>query len=243
MNEDARGRVRVEQGQKRVRAYLAGHLVADTTRPLLVWEVPYYPTYYVPATDVVAELAETGDTRHSPGRGEARLYDVYVKDAVAEKAASLYTEPEVDELRDVVRLDWEAVDQWFEEDEPIFVHPRSPYTRIDVLNSSRHVEVRIGGETVADSRQPRVLYETGLRPRYYLPRTDVRMDLLRSSETRTHCPYKGTASYWSVEVGGTVHDDVVWTYPAPLPESQKVTGLACFYDERVELYVDGVRQE
>jgi uncharacterized protein (DUF427 family) len=243
MNEDARGRVRVEQGQKRVRAYLAGHLVADTTRPLLVWEVPYYPAYYVPATDVVAELVETGDTRHSPSRGDARLYDVYVKDAVAEKAASLYTEPQIEALRDVVRLDWDAIDQWFEEDEPVFVHPRNPYTRIDILNSSRHVEVQIDGETVADSHQPRVLYETGLRPRYYLPLTDVRMDLLRPSDTQTHCPYKGTANYWSVEVGDKVHNDVVWTYPTPLPESQKITGLACFYDEKVELYVDGVRHE
>lgn len=244
MSDDARGRVRVEQGQKRVRAYLAGHLVADTTRPVLVWEVPYYPTYYVPAKDVVADLVKTGDTRHSPSRGDATLYDVYVHEhAVAEKAASRYEDPAVEELRDLVRLDWDAMDQWFEEDEPVFVHPRDPYTRVDILGSSRHIEVRIDGETVADSYQPRVLYETGLRPRYYLPLTDVRMDLLRPSETRTHCPYKGTASYWNVEIGGTVHEDVVWTYRAPLPESQKVANLACFYDEKVDVYLDGVHQE
>lgn len=244
MGDDARGRVRVEQGQKRVRAYLAGHLVADTTRPVLVWEVPYYPTYYVPADDVVAELVKTGDTRHSPSRGDATLYDVYAHEhAVAEKAASRYENPAIEELRGLVRLDWDAMDQWFEEDEPVFVHPRNPYTRVDILASSRHVEVRIDGETVADSYQPRVLYETGLPPRYYLPLTDLRMDLLRPSETQTHCPYKGTASYWSVVVGDTVHEDVVWTYPSPLPESQKVTGLACFYDEKVDVYLDGVHQE
>lgn len=244
MSDDVRGKVRVEQGQKRVRAYLAGHLVADTTRPVLVWEVPYYPTYYVPAEDVVAELVKTGDTRHSPSRGDAALYDVYAHEhAVAEKAASRYEDPAIEELRDLVRLDWDAMDQWFEEDEPVFVHPRDPHTRVDILASSRHIEVRIDGETVADSYQPRVLYETGLPPRWYVPLTDVRMDLLRPSDTQTHCPYKGTASYWSVAVGDTLHEDVVWTYPAPLPESQKVAGLACFYDEKVDVYIDGVHQE
>ena len=97
--------------------------------------------------------------------------------------------------------------------------------------------------TIAESHQPRILFETGLPPRYYLPLTDVRLDLLRPSDTRTHCPYKGTAAYWSVDAGGTVHEDLVWTYRTPLPESQKIAGLACFYDEHVDLYVDGELQD
>jgi uncharacterized protein (DUF427 family) len=114
---------------------------------------------------------------------------------------------------------------------------------VDILVSSRHVRVEIDGVTVADSRQPRILFETGLPPRYYVPLTEVRMDLLRPSDTRTHCPYKGTASYWSVDTGRAVHNDIVWIYRAPLPESQKIAGLACFYNEKVDLYTDGELQE
>jgi uncharacterized protein (DUF427 family) len=134
--------------------------------------------------------------------------------------------------------------EWLEEDEPVYVHPRDPYKRVDILASSRRVRVELDGITVAESSQPRVLFETGLPPRYYLPLTDLRMDLLRPSDSITHCPYKGTATYWSVDTSaaaqaGRVHKDVVWIYRSPLPESPKIAGLACFYNERVELYVDG----
>jgi len=137
--------------------------------------------------------------------------------------------------------------EWLEEDEPVYVHPRSPYTRIDILASSRLVRVDLDGVTVAESSQPRILFETGLPPRYYLPLPELRMDLLRPSDRSTQCPYKGTASYWSVDtkpaaVGGRLHQDVVWIYRTPLPESQKIAGLAAFYNERVDLYLDGVEQ-
>jgi uncharacterized protein (DUF427 family) len=135
------------------------------------------------------------------------------------------------------------MDAWFEEDEEVFVHPRDPHTRIDVLGSSRHIEILVDGVKIADSHQPRILFETGLPARYYLPRTDVRMDLLRPSATETQCPYKGTATYWSVVIDGTVHADLLWTYRTPTPESQKVAGLVCFYNERVDVVIDGVAQE
>ncbi len=133
--------------------------------------------------------------------------------------------------------------EWFEEDEPVYTHPRNPYTRVDILASSRHVRVELDGVTLADSHSPKILFETGLPPRYYLPMTDLRMDLLTPSATQTHCPYKGTATYWSVTVGDKSYDDYVWIYRTPLPESQKVAGLACFYNEKVDLYVNGVLQE
>lgn len=244
MGETAqRGRVRVESSAKRVRAYLGGELVADTTRPRLVWERPYYPTYYLPEQDVRAELVPTGETRRSPSRGEADVLDVVTGRATAPGAASRYPSSPIEELRGLVRLEWGAMDEWFEEDEPVYTHPRDPYTRVDVLASSRHVRVEVDGVTLAESRQPRILFETGLPPRYYLPLTDLRLDLLRPSGTRTHCPYKGTAGYWSVQVGSRVYADFVWVYRQPLPESQKVAGLACFYNEKVDLYVDGVLQE
>jgi uncharacterized protein (DUF427 family) len=238
-----RGRVRVEESRKRVRSYLGGELVADTARPRLVWEVPYYPTYYLPAEDVRAELTPTGQTKRSPSRGEAEIYDVKTSRAVAAGAARRYPDSPIEELRDLVRLDWSAMDEWFEEDEPVYTHPRDPYSRVDILASSRHVRVVVDGVTLADSHQPRILFETGLPPRYYLPLTDVRLDLLRPSDAQSHCPYKGTAAYWSVEAGGTVHEDLVWTYRTPLPESQKIAGLASFYNEKVDLYVDGELQD
>jgi uncharacterized protein (DUF427 family) len=131
------------------------------------------------------------------------------------------------------------MDVWFEEDEEVYVHPRSPYTRVDILSSSRHVEVAVGGVTVADSHQPRLLFETGLPPRFYLPQTDLRMNLLRPSSTSTSCPYKGTAAYWSVEVDGERFEDLCWIYRTPLPECTKIAGLVAFYNERVDLRVDG----
>ena len=243
MSQDNRGRVRVEEGRKRVRVYLGGALVADTTRPRLVWEAPYYPTYYLPAEDVRAKLEPTGRTERSPSRGEAQLYDVVADGARAEGAARRYPDSPLEALRGLVRLDFAAMGEWFEEDEPIYVHPRDPYTRVDILASSRHIRVEIDGVTVADSHQPRILFETGLPPRYYLPFTDIRMDLLRPSSTQTHCPYKGTAEYWSVDTGTAVHEDVVWFYRTPLPESQKIAGLASFYNEKVDVYVDGTLEE
>ncbi|HEX3965477.1 MAG TPA: DUF427 domain-containing protein [Trebonia sp.] len=243
MSENARGAVRVEPGAKRVRGYLAGRLVADTTRPFLVWEVPYYPAYYLPLADVVADLVPTGKTEHSPSRGEAEVFDVQVEGATARAAASRYPGSPLEKLRDLVRLDWGAMDEWLEEDEPVYTHPRDPYTRVDILGSSRHVRVELDGVTVADCGRPRILFETGLPPRHYMPLSDIRMDLLRPSDTHTSCPYKGTAAYWSVDTGHGLHRDIVWIYRTPLPESQKIAGLACFYNEKVDLYLDGELQQ
>ena len=243
MNDNARGAVRVEQGAKRVRIYLAGRLVADTRRPFLVWEVPYYPAYYLPLADVVAELEPIGKTAHSPSRGEAQIFDVRVEGATAESAAKRYPDSPLEQLRDLVRFNWNAMDEWLEEDEPVYVHPRDPYTRVDILASSRHVRVAVDGVTVGDSVRPRILFETGLPPRYYLPLSDIRAELLIPSDTQTHCPYKGTAGYWSVDTGHGMHRDLVWIYRTPLPESQKIAGLACFYNEKVDIYLDGELQE
>ena len=140
-------------------------------------------------------------------------------------------------------FEWDAMEAWFEEDEQVYTHPRDPYTRVDILASSRRVRVLLDGLVLADSTSPRLLFETGLPTRYYLPRTHVRMDLLERSPTVTHCPYKGRAETWSVRVGETLHEDLAWSYPAPLPESQKVAGLIAFYDEKLDIEVDGVLQE
>jgi uncharacterized protein (DUF427 family) len=237
-----RGRVRLEHGTKRIRAYLAGELVADTTRPLLVWERPYYPTYYFPREDVRGELlTPDGGLVHSPSRGDGQSFTLRAGGKEAVGAALRFERSPFEELRDAIRLDWDALDAWYEEDEQIFPHPRDPYTRVDILASSRHIRVEVGGVTIAETDKPTLLFETGLPTRYYLPMTHTRMDLLVPSDSVSHCPYKGDAAYWSLRAGDAI-DDIAWSYRTPLPESQKIAGLICFYPEKVTLYVDGVEQ-
>jgi uncharacterized protein (DUF427 family) len=239
-----RGQIKIETGTKRVRAYLGGEVVADTGRPVLVWEVPYYPTYYFPVADVPAQLLETdGGVAHSPSRGDGRSFTVKAGNQEAPRAAIRYEDSPIEELRELVRLDWAAMDAWFEEDEQVFTHPRDPYTRVDILASSRHVRVEIDGATIAESTSPRLLFETGLPVRYYLPKTHVRLDLLIPTDTVTHCPYKGDAEWWSVRTANTIHDDLAWSYRTPLPESQKIAGLIAFYNEKVDIYLDDELQQ
>jgi uncharacterized protein (DUF427 family) len=236
--------IRVEQGAKRVRAYLGGEVAADTIKPLLVWEVPYYPTYYFPLADVREELLHAdGESTHSPSRGERQTFTVRTAAREARAAAVRFADSPIEQLREAVRLEWGAMDAWFEEDEEVYTHARDPHTRVDILASSRHVRVEVEGVAVAESTSPRLLFETGLPARYYVPKTHVRMELMERGELVTHCPYKGSAESWSVRAGGRVHENMAWCYPAPLPESQKIAGLMAFYNEKVDLFVDGVRQD
>ncbi len=239
---EVRGRVRAEPGQKRVRAFLAGRLVADTRRPLLVWEKPWYPTYYLPVADVAAELVPTGATERAPSRGDGRVHDLRVGDHLVTGAAVTFPDSPLPALREHVRIAWGAVDAWFEEDEQVFVHPRDPYKRVDILPSSRHVVVETDGQVVAESRRPTLLFETGLIVRTYLPPVDVRRDLLVPSDTVTRCPYKGTADYFHLRAGEIAVDDVAWSYPFPTPESARIAGLLAFHDEKVDVIVDGDRR-
>ncbi len=240
MTTRTRGRVRVEPTAKRVRARIGGVDIADSTRVLMVWEIPYYPTYYFPAADVRTDLfTDTGDTDRSPSRGTASVHDITVGDRTAHGAARVWDDVKLDEIAGYVSFDWKAMDHWFEEDDEVFTHARDPYTRIDILQSSRHIRVEVDGVTVADSHRARFLYETGLPTRYYLPKTDVDFTYLTPTDTHTDCPYKGTARYWSITVDGVTHDDVVWGYDAPLKESADVAGYVSFYNEKLDIWVDG----
>jgi len=108
--------------------------------------------------------------------------------------------------------------------------------QITISPTNQHIEVTLAGEKLAASDRALLLEETGSPDRYYLPKEDVRTDLLRPTDTKTTCPFKGEASYWSVEAGGQVHDDVVWSYETPIDAAKQITGLLCFYTERgVEL--------
>jgi uncharacterized protein (DUF427 family) len=143
-----------------------------------------------------------------------------------------------------VTVPWDAVDAWFEEDERVLGHPRDPYHRIDTFATSRRVEIRLAGVLLASSTRPRVLCETSLPARWYLPRADVRVGLLVRSDTVTQCAYKGTANHWSAALDSGVVPDVAWSYDDEVRrEAEDVRGMLCFYDERVDVAVDGVARE
>ncbi|CAN5528843.1 hypothetical protein BH23ACT7_BH23ACT7_06040 [soil metagenome] len=194
--------IRVEPGHKRIRALFAGEYVADSTRVRLVWE-----NRSTRPTSSLSRYPHRPSRRCEPGQAlDAQRHRGHLRHrsrgSCCAEAVRCYRESPISGIIDHVRFDWDAMDAWFEEDEQVHVHPRDPYTRVDVLQSSRHVRVELDGVTVADSRSPRILSETGLVPRFYLPKTDVQVGLLRASDTQTSCPYKGDASYYDVEVAG-----------------------------------------
>lgn len=239
-------RFRWEDSRRRVRVFFGGIAVADSRRVMLLHEFGRLPVFYFPLQDVHLDLMqETARRSFSPLKGEASYWTLRVGDRVAEDAAWSYADPLPNGplVKGYLAFYWHLMDAWYEEDEQVFAHARDPYKRVDILPSSRHVQVVLSGVTIAESRRPRLLLETGLPTRYYLPEQDVRMDLLVPSETSTRCPYKGQASYWSVTVGGRQFEDIVWSYRDPLPACSPINSLLCFFDERVEAVdVDGVRQ-
>jgi len=240
---EQRGLVRTAPSHKRVRILLGGEVVVDTDDALYVWENPHYPQYYLPIGDVVAgALKPSGTVTRSPSRGTATHYTVLGGGKEAVDGAWSYLDSPIETLRNRVRFDWAAMDTWFEEDEEIFVHPRDPGTRVQILPSSRHVTVAVHGVVVADSTRPTFLYETGLPRRTYLPKLDVRMDLLVPTPTKTGCPYKGWARYWSLVTPQGEHTDIAWSYPTPFRESGGIAGLVAFYDGKVDVTIDGVLQ-
>jgi uncharacterized protein (DUF427 family) len=239
------GELRHEPTVKWVRALVDGQLIADSTRPVLVWEPRrFVASYAVPAEDLRAELVPvaaegTGGqvvlhpgipfSRHSTP-GEA--FTIRTPGRDLESAAFRPADPD---LAGLVVLDFAVFDTWYEEDEVIRGHPRDPYHRVDVRRSTRHVRLELDGQVLADTRRPTLVFETNLVTRYYLPREDVQVEL-KPSETRTICAYKGEASYWSI----AGHDDLVWAYEDPLPDAAALAGLVAFYDEKVQITVDGV---
>lgn len=236
-------RVLVEPTPRWIRVRAGDDLVADSRRALLL--VQYgpggLPTYYVPLDDVREGALVDAHDDHQRG---VRRWSVDAGGARVRDAAWAPLDPaaELSALRGHVTFSWHRL-EWYEEEERVFVHARDPYKRVDVLRSSRHVQVEVAGHTVADSSRPLLLFETSLPTRYYLAPEDVRTELLEPTSTTTMCPYKGTARYWSIRVGDTVVEDAVWSYPEPIPENPRIRGALCFFNERVDLVVDGKRLE
>ena len=249
---------------KRIRAVLGGGTVVDSTRAVLVWEPRrIVPSYAVPAGDVRGELAPAtaaaGATEEAgvqmPGlsrrpvltpsvpfaahTADGQVVDVRARGQDRPGAGFRLADPD---LAGYIVLDFRAFDAWYEEDEPNVAHPRDPFHRIDVLASSRHVRLELDGQVLAESSRPMLLFETMLPVRYYLPREDIRAELSPSG-TRTYCAYKGQASYWSATVGDRVVPDIAWAYQEPLHDAAQIRGLTAFFDERVDVVVDGERRE
>lgn len=207
---DPTGLLYLEESPKWIRGLRGGETLVDSRKPRLLHEHDRLPVFWFPRDDV--RLDALGDRAHTSD------------------------EPLLEGL---VRVDWDAMDEWLEEDERLIGHPRDPYSRIDVRETSRHVRVTIAGEVVAESRRTKVLFEAGLPERWYLPREDVRMDLLEERDSQTVCAYKGFASYWSV----SDEADIAWTYLEPEHDALPVRGMVAFFNERVELEVDGEKRE
>jgi uncharacterized protein (DUF427 family) len=164
---------------------------------------------------------------------------------VVKDAAWYYPEPigGAPRLQDLIAFYWERIDQWLEEDEEVFGHARDPYHRIDLLRTRRHISISLDGELLAETTRAVALFESNLPTRWYIPREDV-VAPLEPSETTTICPYKGHASYHSVRMpDGRLAEDLVWYYADPLIETSAIAGLLCFYNERVDIELDGETQE
>jgi len=246
-----------EPTAKRVRIEHGGQTVAQTDRALLVWEPRrIVPSYAVPVGDLYAELIPAADLTDAPDRARFPVLHPGIPFHVHSAAGQPLTvrtaqesldhaalRPSDPDLDGYAVLDFRAFDAWYEEDERIVAHPQDPFKRISIRPSSRQVRIEVDGHVLAESQQARLLFETGLPTRYYLPWADVRTELLTPSDRHTYCAYKGKASYWSVNLDGRVHKNLVWTYKQPLHDALPVRDLLAFYNERVDIIVDGVREE
>ncbi|KAK5090643.1 hypothetical protein LTR05_000818 [Lithohypha guttulata] len=250
------GPVKYERTSKRIRLLFNGAFVADTNDAQYVWEHDYYPQYYLPMNafcqssgyDIKTIFGEaikddkTGKTlggelklavrRENTDEEHRTITDMVLFAADLEGPSTM--------LKDHVKVLFSAIDQWFEEDTPIYVHPKDPYKRVDLLQSSKPIRITIpiGSEDVvlAESASSVHLYETLLPARYYIPYISIKTIYLRPSATTSECPYKGTAKYDHVVIAGEQHDDLIWHYRAPTIECAAITGLRCFYNERVDVW-------
>jgi uncharacterized protein (DUF427 family) len=227
----------VEELPRWVRARFAGQTVVDSKRPRLVHEHASLPVFHFAEKDVRMDLLRpSGRMETDEVKGERELLSLEVDGTVAEEAGWRYGEGP---LAGLLAFRWDAMDEWLEEDETLHGHARDPYSRIDVRDTSRQVRVSLDGEVLAETSRGKVLYEAGLPPRWYFPEEDVRMELLEPSDKQTTCAYKGHASYWSVGD----EDDLVWTYRDPLHDALPVKDMLAFFNERVDLEIDGEKQE
>ena len=234
----------LESVPKRIRGELGGTIIVDTRGALMLHETGEFIAWYVPIGDVKMDSFEpSGHVEPDPIKGEARYYNVLAENRVFSNAAKTYAQPPnpTSMLSGLITIDFDALDAWYEEDEEIFGHPRDPYHRFDCRRTCEDVSVRVGGVIIAQTRRAIKLFETSISPRYYVPLDDVEPDALRTSETRTYCPYKGGAAYFHVRGGDTTVTDGAWMLPQPLGEAAAVANHVSFWGEGTEVLADGKR--
>lgn len=235
---------RPEPVPRRVRAVLGGRTIVDTVTATYGWDTPRYPQFHIPLADVLPGVLVDGAHPRQLPHGPARRHGLRVGAVTRADAATVYGDDAREGIAGTVCIDWDAVDAWYEEDEEVFVHPRNPYTRVDALRSSRTVRVELDGVLLAESSSPVLVFETGLPTRYYLDRTTVDFGRLVPTDTVSACPYKGrTSRYWSARTGPAPVEDVAWAYDFPTRQLLPIAGLVAFYNEAVDISVDGVRRE
>ncbi len=235
-----------EDSPRRVRAEFNGETIAQSDHMKLLHETGITPIYYFPLGDIVMDFLEPSDhTTHCPFKGDASYWNLIVNDRRVDNVMWSYPEPVegAPPLKGYATFYFNKMDAWYEENDQIFVHARDPYNRVDVVSSSRHIRVSLDGEVLAETTRAKLLFETGLSTRYYIPPEDVATDRLVRTDTTSECPYKGTASYYSVEGAGEEGKDLVWFYEQPRREGEDVQGYLCFFNERVDLEVDGAKLE
>ncbi len=233
----------VEPVPRRIRAELGGQVVLDTTRAIYMWEWPLYPQFHIPSQDVDARALIDGGPAHHLRHGTVVTVGLSAGGVQRPKAGRRYLESPIAEIVGHIRFEWDALDAWFEEDEQVFVHPRNPYVRVDALRSTRNVRIERDGFVLAESDAPVLVFETGVPTRYYLDRSAIDFSRLRASDTVTACPYKGvTTGYWSVAIGDALHRDFAWTYSFPTRQLLPIAGLIAFYNEQVDIFLDGAQQ-
>jgi uncharacterized protein (DUF427 family) len=236
----------LEPTPKRIRVEVGGETIADSRRAMLLHEGGHQPIYYFPPEDVRSDVLEPSEKHtHCPKKGDASYYTINVGDTVVRSGAWYYPEPleGAPPIEGLIAFYWGKMGRWLEEDEEAVVHPRDPYHRIDVLRTERDIRISLDGELLAETRGAMALFESNLPTRWYLRREAVSAEL-KSSDTITHCPYKGEAHYHSVKLAsGATAEDLVWCYEDPLPEAGRIAGLVCFFNERVDIELDGELQE
>ena len=234
----------LEPTPKRLRVEVGGEVIADSRRAFILHESGLQPTYYFPPEDVRSDvLTPTDRHTHCPKKGDASYYTISAGGETVENGAWYYPEPLVgaEFIAGLVAFYFNRMGRWLEEGEEIGVHPRDPSHRIDVLATDRQIRVSLGGELLAQTDRAVALFESNLPPRWYMPREDVSVQL-SASDTVTHCPYKGEAHYWSVDAAGDGGKDLIWYYEEPLAEVGRIKGLVCFYNEKVDIELDGELQ-
>ena len=222
----------LEPFRRRVRAEVDGVVVLDTVRGALLHETGLLPQLYAPDEDFVAGLLEPSDTTtHCPFKGDASYRSIRVSDRLVADAVWAYRDPTgaAAWLRGLAAIPFGVADRWFDEDDEVAGHLTDPYHRVDLRHSGPVRVVTDDGTVVADADRSVLLDETGLDLRRYLPRDAVADGVeLAASDTVTVCPYKGTATWWTVRAGGRELVDAAWSYEDPRDESHAIAGLVCF---------------